>query len=163
MKKFTILVLFCFLVGCSIETEDNIIVDDNNVITDYLVDVKGAVLYPGIYVIKSNAILQDVVNLAGGFLSNADTSKLNLAKKISNNEMIIIPFSSQTDQSGLVNINTASLEELMTIPKIGQAKAQAIIDYRNTSGPFFTIADIKKVSGISDVIYQQIKTYICIA
>lgn len=61
-----------------------------------------------------------------------------------------------------ININTATLEELITLPKIGEAKAKAIIEYRNTSGLFKTIEDIKNVSGIGDSLFESIKDYITI-
>lgn len=61
-----------------------------------------------------------------------------------------------------ININKATLEELITLPKIGEAKAKAIIEYRNTSGLFKTIEDIKNVSGIGDSLFESIKDYITI-
>ena len=77
--------------------------------------------------------------------------------------MIIIPFKgSGASTSNLININTASLKELTQIPKIGEAKAKAIIEYRVNNGPFNKISDIMKVSGISETIFNQIKTFIMV-
>ena len=63
---------------------------------------------------------------------------------------------------GLVNINTASQTELEALPKIGEEKAAAIIDYRQANGEFRTVEDIKRVKGTGDAIFEAIKTYICV-
>ena len=70
----------------------------------------------------------------------------------SNNESI--------DKNNIININTASIEELIKIPGIGEGKAKQIIEYRNTNGNFNFVEDIKNVSGIGDSIYNKIKEYI---
>lgn len=167
MKKVFLILLFSLIVltGCK---ENNYIITDtnpnNNENYDILVDIKGAVKYPGVYAISSNALIKDVIEIAGGILANADVSKVNLVQEIKPNEMIIIPYKSVSNNtsSNKVNINTASLTELMSIPKIGEAKAQAIIDYRNSKGSFNSIDELSNVSGISETIISQIKAYITI-
>ena len=70
--------------------------------------------------------------------------------------------SSESNSNGLININTASKEELMTLTGIGESKANDIINYRNTNGPFKSIEEITKVSGIGDNIHSQIKENITV-
>lgn len=67
-----------------------------------------------------------------------------------------------SDNIGLVNINTATLDELETLPGIGEKKAQAILDYRAENGPFGDISEIKEVSGIGDGIFEKIRSYITV-
>jgi len=158
------------------------------------VDIKGEVINPGIYELDSESRVIDVINKAGGLTENANTSVINLSKKITD-EMVIIIYSNEEvndfkttkeieeqviekciqkeDNSlrndaciendknnmltGKVNINTASLEELMTLEGIGENKAKSIIEYRETKSKFNTIEDIKNVNGIGDNLFAQIK------
>lgn len=164
-------------------------------IENYKVDIKGEILTPGIYTLKSNSRVIDVIEMSGGLTENADTSVINLSKKITD-EMVIIVYSNaevedfkktkelekqvqesciQKDENslkndacigeassntGLISINTATEEELSSLSGIGPSKAKQIIEYRNSSGPFKTIEDIKQVPGIGESIYAQIKDYI---
>ncbi len=137
--------------------------------------VAGEVKKPDVYELDDGAIVKDAVVLAGGFTENADTISINLAKKLSDGEEIIV-YSKVTDASGStgtvsnaintnssanrtgkVNINTASKDELMTLSGIGEVKAQAIIDYRTKNGPFRDIHDIVNVSGIGEKTFENIK------
>ncbi len=161
-----------------------------------MIDIKGAVKNPGVYATNCTDNVSDVIRLAGGLTDDADTSVTNLAKKVTN-EMVIIIYTKEevknsnivdtvvkvveqecicpniqndgclnneiTDTIGtnkLVNINTATIEELETISGIGEAKAKAIVEYRNNVGKFKTIEDIKNVSGIGASLYEAIKDYI---
>jgi len=161
------------------------------------VDIKGAVKKPGVYSVDSTAIINDVINIAGGLNKNADTSLINLSKVVSNEMVIIIYTKEEVKKSNivdtvieviekecicpniqndgcinneidetidnlgdkLVNINTASLDELMTIPGIGKVKAEAIIAYREVN-KFKNIEDILNVNGFGNSLYEQIKIYI---
>lgn len=149
------------------------------------VDIKGRVNNPGVYEVKRSARVIDVISLAGGLLDDADTSLLNLAKLVED-EMTIIVYSrdevmaleneenytdinndasikgEESNSNSLININTASSYELMQINGIGEAKAKAIIDYRNNNGLFQSIDDIKKVTGIGDALFEKIKAYITV-
>ena len=169
----------------------------------YQVDIKGEVINPGIYTVKEGSRVIDVIRLAGDLTEVADTSVLNLSKKVKD-EMVIIVYSydevvnftatkekeeieqeaclsqngiqndacikDSTDDtssssvviSGKVSLNTATLDELMTLPGIGEAKAQAIIEYREEVGAFQNIEELKEVSGIGDAIFDQIKENITI-
>ncbi len=168
MKKMILCLigLVVILTGCSSNSKDiitNPIDSEFYEDVDIVIDIKGAIIFPGVYTVKKNSLLKDVITVAGGFTSNADIEKVNLVKEVEANEMIIIPFKgSSSSSSNLININTASLKELTQIPKIGETKAKAIIEYRVKNGPFNKISDITKVSGISETIFNQIKTLITV-
>ncbi len=166
-RTFLVIVIVLFMFwGCQ-DNEYTLATPQVNeeIASDILIDIKGAVKYPGVYSISSSSLIKDVIEMAGGFLENADTTNINMVKTITSNEMIVIPFKRDTIiNNGLkININTATVKELMTIPKIGEAKAQAIINYRNKQGFFTSIDDLVKVSGISETIINQIKAYITIS
>ena len=111
--------------------------------------------------------------MAGGFSENACRDYVNLAKKLESGEHIIIPSQDEAkdlkpiqaedaiNSSSLVNINKASKEELMTLPGIGERKAEAIIKYRNSKS-FSNIKDIMNISGIKEAAFNKIKDKICI-
>lgn len=144
---------------------------------EVVVHVTGAVDAPGVYTLPANARVDDAVRAAGA-TAEADLSQLNLAQKLADGQKITVPAvgtnagtngaaaataSTNSDSSGaLVNINTATLEELETLPSIGEVRAQAIITYRETNGGFRTIDDIKEVSGIGEKIFADISPYITV-
>ncbi len=141
----------------------------------------GAVKHPGVYSLESGQRLCDAVNAAGGFKKTAARLSVNLARSLSDGEQVIIPTKKQaasynktskgdsaeaggtasTNTDGLVNINTASKEELMSLPGIGASKADAVIEYR-LSNSFKAIEDIKNVTGIKDGVFNQIKNQITV-
>lgn len=171
----------------------------------YKVDIKGLVKKPGVYELNAESRINDVITKAGGLLKDADTSVINLSKKITD-EMVIIIYSkdevkdffevleleqnknescienngvlkndacisnnhkvesdiNKDEQTSLVNINTATLEQLQTLTGIGESKAKAIIAYREKNGMFEKIEDIKNVSGIGDALFENIKNNITI-
>ncbi len=151
------------------------------------VHVIGAVPRPGLYEFPEGARVQDAIDAAGGLLTSANIDAVNLAALLVDGEQLTIPYKSgeepvagtdtstgpdlpnsntnDSDSSGsenpdLININTASLEELDSLPGIGPTTAQRIIDYRNTNGPFTTIDEIMDVSGIGPSTYDEIKDLI---
>lgn len=144
---------------------------------EVVVHVTGAVDAPGVYSLPADARVDDAVRAAGA-TAEADLSQLNLAQKLADGQKITVPAvgtntgtddagaataSTNSDSSGaLVNINTATLEELETLPSIGEVRAQAIITYRETNGGFRTIDDIKEVSGIGEKIFADISPYITV-
>lgn len=185
---------------------------------NFYIEIKGAVKKPGVYLVNSNSIIDDVVKLAEGFTKKAYTKNINLSKKVSNELVVyvyteseykklnekeqviikeecvcpsyeitdctnsgnslVVPDSNTTNDNdiaidikdntekenendSLVNINTASLEELMTLSGIGESKAKAIIEYREKS-KFNTIDEIKNVSGIGDAAFEKIKNNITV-
>lgn len=170
-------------------------------VAKYYIDIKGFVKKPGVYEVTADNIVNDCIKLAGGLLKNADTTTINLSKKVSSEMVIYIPKkeeviktttnttvtkdqeipndavvsdnnksnssiskdnNTQTPNRTLVNINTATIQELTILSGIGDAKAQDIIDYRTLNGNFKTIEDIKNVSGIGEALYAKIKDYITV-
>ncbi len=140
------------------------------------IDVRGAVNQPGIYALAPGSRIQDALAAAGNLLANADASKLNLARKLNDGEQINVPRIGETPAasapttsaprpaastasapSGKINLNLASQTELETLPGIGPTIARAIVDYREQSGKFKTLDEVKKVRGIGDALYDRIK------
>lgn len=171
MKTLKLLVVFfsivslCILSSCEEDisfVSGGIVMNNSN--EDIIVNIKGAVMFPGVYSVKENSLLIDVVNLAGGLVDNADVNNINFAMTVSNNQMIVIPITLENDASVkeeiLININTSSVSELTILPGIGEVKAQNIVDYRNKNGMFTSVDQLKNVSGISETLFNKIKTMV---
>jgi len=118
----------------------------------------GAIQQPGTYVVPSGTTLGDVIELAQGFIPEADATAVDLSFILHQNQTITIPF--RVAIGTLININTALLDELASLPGIGFILGQRIIDYRAEYGPFEQIEDIMKVSGIKQSIYEKIRDLI---
>ena len=133
------------------------------------VHICGSVNNSGVYMCDINSRLFEVIELAGGFTQEADETYLNLVEKISDGQRIYVPSKEEVNNNqaqsniatSLININTASKEQLMTLPGIGEAKALDIISYRSTNGNFKNTEDIKNISGIKESAYSKIKDLIC--
>ena len=152
------------------DTED--VVASEDTITVY---VCGAVVQEGVYELPAGSRISDALLMAGGYDENALHGYVNLAERLEDGERIyfpdyqeleelgIVPISStESSESGLVNINTADAETLKTLPGIGDAKAADIIAYREEHGAFSSIEDIKNVSGIGESIYNRISSGITV-
>ena len=131
----------------------------------------GQVSVPGVYAVPEGTRIYEVVELAGGFSTNADRTSINLAICVTDGQQIYIPSVEETqnkdatagiNSEGKVNINYATQDELCTIPGIGETRAGEIIAYREENGAFTDIEEIKLVSGIKDGLYQKIKNYIIV-
>lgn len=153
-----------------------------------VVHVDGAVASPGVYTLTGSDLrINDAVSAAGGLTAEADTSSVNLAAAVSDGEKVHVPTKeeastvqtlgsadassgsatvsssgtgSQTTQ--LVNINSADSAALQTLPGVGEATAAAIIRDREANGPFSSIEDIMRISGIGEKKFAKIKDYICV-
>lgn len=146
------------------------------------VHICGEVVKPGVYELPEGSRIFEAVEKAGGFTKEAASSYLNLAQEIADGMKIVVPSEAQLPAEtegapgdgygvfpgtgetaaaqapdGKVNINTAGKEELMTLKGIGEARAEDIIRYREQNGPFQTIEDIMKVSGIKNAAFEKIK------
>ena len=140
--------------------------------------VCGQVKSPGVYVLDEGSRLFEAVDMAGGMLSGGDLSRINLAAVLTDGQKIYIPSEAETLQTGeelleipengdgsleqRVNINRASKETLMTLPGIGEAKAEAILTYRQAEGRFDSPEELMNVPGIKAGIYAKIKDRIAI-
>ena len=128
--------------------------------------VCGKVNNPGVVCLKKDARVYEAIEAAGGMTAEAMADAVNQAKPVNDGDMIYIPgvneeyTMEEAFGDGLVNINTASKEELMTLPGIGESKADSIIEYRNSSGGFTVIEDIMQISGIKESAFNKIKEYI---
>ena len=147
---------------------------------DCYVYVCGAVATPGVYKLRSGSRIYEAVELAGGFLDTAAPESLNQALEVSDGQMIQVLTIDEMKQTahacgnstdgdgntaaqdtgsddGKVDLNAATAAELMTLPGIGETKAEAILSYRREHGSFANIEDIKKITGIKDGVYEKIK------
>ncbi len=162
LKRICTIICILFLLFSCSNTSDIIIDYPDNSETNsmIIVEIKGAVKIPGLYSVEKGIMLYEIINLAGGLLSTADKNAINLIQVFNNNASINIPYISNNNSNNkLININSATLTELMTLNGIGEAKAKAIIEYRNQN-TFTCIEDIMKVSGISEAVFNKIKDYI---
>lgn len=141
---------------------------------EVVVHVAGAVSSPGVYTLPADSRVDDAVRAAGA-TANADLSQLNLAQKLADGQKITVPVAGATpadgssaattadsDNGGLININTATQEELESLPSIGEVRAQAIITYREEHGGFRTIDELKEVSGIGEKIFADISPHVTV-
>jgi len=136
--------------------------------------VCGYVAAPGVYEFEPGLRVIDAIDAAGGFITGAADTYLNLADILADGSKIYVPSLeevsqglveeelSPTQESALVNINTASLEQLKTLPGIGEAKAKDIINYRESQGQFSSIEDLKNVPGIKDGVFNKVKELISV-
>lgn len=136
--------------------------------TVIFVDIKGAVKNPGVYQMKVGDRVKDALDAAGGLTEEADSQKVNLAKRLEDQMAIVVPkvgeeaeeipagaTSKEEAKEGKVNINTATVEELKTLNGVGEKKAEAIIEYRKKNGSFQTKEDLMKVRGIGKKLFES--------
>src|SRR5690625_4033375 len=131
-----------------------------------IVDIKGEISRPGIYEVSINSRIHDVIEIAGGFSDEADQTHVNLAQKVQDEMMIIVPKVGEAlpttgtntgAGSGKVRINYATQEEIETLSGIGPSKAQAIIQYRDEHGFFNSVEDLLQISGIGEKTLENMK------
>ncbi|MDY0408500.1 helix-hairpin-helix domain-containing protein [Virgibacillus soli] len=138
-----------------------------------VIDIKGYVKKPGVYEIQADARVHDVIQLAGGFLKEADQSVINLAQKVHDEMVIFVPseadeaqnitvpaIGNASQQSQKVRINHATKEEIETLNGIGPSKAQAIIDFREENGLFKNVDDLLQVPGIGEKTLENLREQI---
>ena len=136
--------------------------------TVIFVDIKGAVKNPGVYQMKVGDRVKDALDAAGGLTDEADSQKVNLAKRLEDQMVIVVPkvgeeaeeipageTRNEATKEGKVNINTATVEELKTLKGVGEKKAEAIIEYRKKNGSFQTKEDLMKVRGIGKKLFES--------
>ncbi|MEU0560934.1 ComEA family DNA-binding protein [Dactylosporangium sp. NPDC006015] len=133
-----------------------------------VVSVVGKVQRPGLVDLPPGARVADAITAAGGLLPGAEPTGLNLARKVVDGEMIAVGIPAPPGAAppgagggsgggGPVNLNTATVAELQTLPGIGQVLAQRIIDYRDRHGGFRAVTDLRQVEGIGDAKFAQLK------
>ena len=166
--------------------KENISENNKNMITIF---ISGEVKEPGVVTIEGDKRLSDAIDKLGGFTSEANLNKINLAMRIEDEKHYIVPKigddidtntdtntnnavegisdevaieSSNQNETNKININIADVQELDTLPGVGEATANKIINYRDEKGKFNSIEDIKNVNGIGDKKYEDIKDKISI-
>lgn len=135
-----------------------------------IIDVKGAVNKEGVYEMKEGDRVKDAVQKAGGFLSEVDMKKVNLAQIVQDQMLLYIPSENESEQGmftsskedGKIRINTAAKEQLEKITGIGSRKAESILKYREEHGPFQKIEDLLEIDGIGVKSLEKIKDQIII-
>lgn len=135
------------------------------------VHICGEVNNPGVYELAEGSRIFEAVEAAGGFTEEAAQASLNLAQVISDEEQIVILTQDEAAEkarqereqaAGIVNLNTASKEQLMTLTGIGESRAEDILRYRQESGGFQAIEEIMNVPGIKESAYLKIKDSITV-
>jgi len=149
-------------------------IEPNTELAKICVYVCGCVINPGVFELNENMRVYQAIEMAGGMTEYANYNYLNMAEYLIDGQKIYVPdmnenLSSQVslqtldDSSNtLININSATKDQLMTLPGIGESRADDIISYRTTNNKFETIEDIKKVSGIKDAAFNKIKDLIVV-
>lgn len=147
-----------------------------------VVHVDGAVASPGVYELAiASPRVRDAVDAAGGLAQGADTSSINLALPLGDGQKVHVPFEgeaagAEADSSGgdavvgsvsssmpsLVNINSATAEELDSLPGVGPSTAAAIVEDRDANGPFSSVEDLMRVSGIGEKKFAKLRDHICV-
>jgi competence protein ComEA len=157
-----------------------------------VVQVTGAVATPGVYDFSYGARVDDAFDRAGGPLPDADLAGFNLARRLEDGEQIVVPRLQPTttppppgqptprpptaipteppanvaddapSAAALVNLNTATVEELIALPEIGEARAAAIVAYREANGPFESVDELVNVDGISERIVEILRPYVTV-
>lgn len=138
--------------------------DEENTVIVY---VTGAIQSPGLYKVPSRSTIGDVIKEAGGALPYGDVESINLAENVQSGQHIHIRFNFHGNPESLlrnqkVNINTATIKELDSLPGIGPTMAKRIDEYRQSKGAFTSIEDIKHVKGISDGVFKKLRDKITI-
>jgi len=138
---------------------------------DVIVAVEGKVEKPGVVHLPAGARVADALEAAGGVRPGVDVAMLNLARKVVDGELILVGVAPSPGLSmpggaatagGLVNLNTATLADLDTLPGVGPVLAQRILDARTAQGGFQAVSDLRKVDGIGDARYEQLKDLVTV-
>lgn len=173
-----IILISSLIIKCTAKPNTKVIADDNknkDVKTEKLedniiIDISGEIKNPGIYKMKGKVRLYEIIDKAGGLKEEANINSINQARYVKDGEKIIIPSSrnsqgmdkeSISNENNLVNINTASKEELLKLPGIGEVTAEKILNYRDNNN-FTKIEDLKNVNGIGTATYNKLKDLICV-
>lgn len=165
--------------GVEVTHEESSQTDEEDVRrSSIFVHVTGSVVAPGLYELDEGARVSQAIQAAGGFSEDALQDSVNLARELTDGEQVVVASQStqadtedadgspQTSSSGVVggkvNLNLASIEELMTLDGVGEATAGKIIAYREEHGSFASIDELKEVSGIGEKKFEAVKDAITV-
>lgn len=154
------------------ETQEGAAEEVRDQAASVVVDVSGAVMDPTVVTLPEGSRVYEAIEAAGGLADDADLSALNRASVLEDGEKVYVPAVSQdsgrgsgeassSQESTLVNINLAGVDELDTLPGIGPATAQAIVDDRTENGRFASTEDLMRVSGIGEKKFEKLAPLIC--
>lgn len=152
MKKFLLFFLFLFLFCFSFFNRYTLVSLDTLKPSTKQVEIKGEVNKPGVYIVDYDATIQDVIDMAQGLTKLESTDHLNLNQVVLDQDVIVV----LKKEDNKISINSASYEQLQTLPGIGPALANRIIEYRKEHS-FQCLEDIKNIKGIGDVLFEKIK------
>ena len=138
--------------------------------TTITIEVAGAVAEPGIYEVPVRSRVIDGIEAAGGILDSANLSGINQVAFLMDGQKVAVPFEAssgaveqpQSIVAGLLDINTATVDELIELPGIGEVRAQAIVDYRNQNGPFTSVDGLLAVEGISESVVDELRPLVTV-
>jgi len=154
-----------------------VIISSDPTLVSVVVEIRGEVVRPGVYTLQGDGRLGQLIELAGGMTVEADLRQVSLARRLADEELVIIPsrlaiaspvadlddgFTEPAATSGLVDINTASASELETLPGIGEVLAGRIVASRETNGPFVRVEDLTRVQGISEGLVDELRALIIV-
>ena len=169
-----LVVLMLSVVSCQNKEKDTLSLEtslqsdthsDSEQETTIFVHVCGAVQKEGVYELPIGSRVYEAIELAGGFREDAAVSEVNQAELLEDAARIYIPTTAellqeQSQGDGKININKASKEELMTLPGVGESRADSIIQYRTEHGAYKCIEDIMQISGIKEALFHKIRELI---
>ncbi len=151
--------------------------DSATPVTVLLVHVLGAVARPGIVELRPGSRVVDAIASAGGLAADANAGGINLARPVSDGEQVIVPREGEvvTPEAAVggpakaaagagspLNVNLASVSDLQALPRIGPALAQRIVEWRDANGHFTAPADLMKVTGIGQTLFDGLKDLITV-
>jgi competence protein ComEA len=134
--------------------------ESNLLSNEIFVHVAGEVKKPGLYALSVGSRVEDAIELAGGMTKSAFEQSVNLARMVSDGEQIVVLDKSRVSNGGadadFISLNSATMEQLESLPGVGPAMAARIIEHRKTIGSFSDLTQLKDVSGIGDKLYAKI-------
>lgn len=154
-------------------------IDETPAPEDLYVHIAGAVQGPGLYLLEPGARVEEAVTAAGGFTDDADPGGINLARPLTDGEQLRVPREGEEPapvvppggsagapepgaSTAPVNLNTADLAALETLPGVGPAIAQHILDWREQNGAFTSVADLVAVSGIGEKTLETLRPLVTV-
>ena len=153
---YIVLLIPVFVNNSNVDEEVNYTAELNDPI---VIELEGAVAYPGIYTFYQPIYLEELLKSAGNYTKDADQSKINFFDLLTKSKKVVIPSLETNENSNivtLVDLNKASFNELIKVPNITETRAANIIIYRVEQGRFNDIEELKNVKGIGDVTYEKI-------
>lgn len=175
-RRKILFIFFCFAISCGcakrdsetvllqeLEVEDE--TEKHNETKAIFVYVCGAVKQEGVYELPEGSRVYEAVEKAGGFAENAASSQINQAEMLEDETRLYIPTIDELEEiqvqsDGKIDLNTASKDELMTLPGVGESKAALIVQYREKNGPFRQVEELMNISGIKEGLFSKIRDYI---